>query len=89
MQGDTYIIITVSCDITNLKNKQLKYWMFFALKLEKANEAVLRVCNQTEINSNKILLIQLFIGLGKVRENNYISSSMTDCDMIKDRTLTF
>lgn len=63
--------------------------MFFALKLKKANETVLRVCNQTEINSNKILLIQLFIGLGKVRENNYISSSMTDCDMIKDRTLTF
>lgn len=63
--------------------------MFFALKFEKANETVLRVCNQTEINSNKILLIQLFIGLGKVRENNYISSSMTDCDMIKDRTLTF
>lgn len=62
--------------------------MFFALKLEKANETVLRVCNQTEINSNKIL-IQLFIGLGKVRENNYISSSMTDCDMIKDRTVTF
>lgn len=88
MQGDTYIIITVSRDITNLKNKQLKYRMFFALKLEKANETVLRVCNQTEINSNKIL-IQLFIGLGKVRENNYISSSMTDCDMIKDRTVTF
>lgn len=63
--------------------------MFFALKFEKANETVLRVCNQTEINSNKILLIQLFMGLGKVRENNYISSSMTDCDMIKDRTLTF
>lgn len=62
--------------------------MFFALKLEKANETVLRVCNQTEINSNKIL-IQLFIGLGKVRENNYISSSMIDCDMIKDRTVTF
>ena len=88
MQGDTYIIITVSRDITNLKNKQLKYWMFFALKLEKANETVLRVCNQTEINSNKILT-QLFIGLGKVRENNYISSSMIDCDMIKDRTVTF
>lgn len=63
--------------------------MFFALKFEKANETVLRVCNQTEINSNKILLIQLFIGLGNERENNYISSSMTDCDMIKDRTLTF
>lgn len=63
--------------------------MFFALKFEKANETVLRVCNQTEINSNKILLIQLFMGLGKVRENNYISSSMTDCDMIKDRTVTF
>ena len=88
MQGDTYIIITVSRDITNLKNKQLKYRMFFALKLEKANETEVRVCNQTEINSNKIL-IQLFIGLGKVRENNYISSSMTDCDMIKDRTVTF
>ena len=88
MQGDTYIIITVSRDITNLKNKQLKYWMFFALKLEKANETEVRVCNQTEINSNKIL-IQLFIGLGKVRENNYISSSMTDCDMIKDRNVTF
>lgn len=39
--------------------------MFFALQLGKANETVLRVCNQTEINSNKILLIQLFIGLGK------------------------
>lgn len=62
--------------------------MFFALKLEKANETEVRVCNQTEINSNKIL-IQLFIGLGKVRENNYISSSMIDCDMIKDRTVTF
>lgn len=89
MQGDTYIIITVSCDITNLQNKQLKYWMFFALKLEKANETVLRVCNQTEINSKNILLIQLFIGLGKGMKNNYISTSMTACNMIKDRTVTF
>ena len=63
--------------------------MFFALKLEKANETVLRVCNQTEINSKKILLIQLFIGLGKGMKNNYISTSMTACNMIKDRTVTF